>query len=613
MPNIQVLPKRVAELIAAGEVIDRPASVVKELCENALDAGATSITVEIRSGGVKYIRVTDNGCGIPAAELPTAFLPHATSKIRESDDLDAILTLGFRGEALPSVAAVARVEALSRVAGTEIGARYAIDGGEAEGPDEAGCPLGTTITVRDLFFNTPARMKFLKKDVSEGNAVAAILERLALSRPDVAIAFVREGKEVFRSPGGGSPGNAMTPGNAVRAVLGKAFFEQMLGVSGAYEACEVSGLVSTPSAARPNRNQQYFFLNGRSIRCPAASAALEEAYKRSIPTGKHPACVLYITIPPGCADINVHPAKTEVRFADERPVFLAVRNAALGALNGGAVFAGQPLPTPAPRVAALTQFTQPEPRPQYIAPEREQPFAAPVLRDGGAGLNPLPVRDEAPSLLRQVIPAPAAPKAQPEQTAFFAPEVSAPARVLGEAFRTYFVVERGDELLLIDKHAAHERMLYEKLRAEHTDAGTQRQLLLEPLPLHLSREESAALLDNLELLETAGYLLEEFGSGTLLLRECPLLLVGANLADELREIAGYLLERRGEIDTQALDWIFHSAACRAAVKAGDPTTAEEREHFVEKLLALPEITHCPHGRPVTVTLRRKELEKRFGR
>ncbi|MDR3313489.1 MAG: DNA mismatch repair endonuclease MutL [Oscillospiraceae bacterium] len=618
MPTIQVLPKRVAELIAAGEVIDRPASAVKELCENALDAGATAVTVEIRSGGIKYIRVQDNGCGIPAAELPTAFLPHATSKIYTAEDIDCIRTLGFRGEALPSIAAVARVEVLTRTADAEIGVRYCIASGEAEAPEQAGCALGTAITVRDLFYQTPARMKFLKKDVAEGNAVGAVLERLALSRPDAAFTFLREGKEVFRSPGGGSPGGA------VRAVLGKAFFEHMLGTTGAYEACTVSGFVSEPAAARPNRNQQYFFLNGRSIRCPAASAALGEAYKRSIPAGKFPACVLYITIPPGFTDINVHPAKMEVRFADERPVFLAVRGAAMAVLNGGQVMeeprrAVEPARREAPVLpeTPARTFAPPPVQPVFSSPPfvvtSPPPADDQVLRDStGWAENPFAPARETPPLL-QTQPERATENRPAEQTTFLPPEERSPVRVLGEAFRTYFLAERGDELLLIDKHAAHERMLYERLRAEYAAEGARRQLLLEPLPLHLSREESAALLENRALLEEAGYLLEEFGSGTLLLRECPLPMVGSDLAAELSEIAGYLLEKHGEIDTQALDWIFHSAACRAAVKAGDPTTPTERERFVETLLALPGITHCPHGRPVTVTMQRKELEKRFGR
>ena len=582
---IQVLPKHVADLIAAGEVVERPASVVKELCENALDAGATAVTAEIRGGGVRYIRVADNGGGIAQEDARSAFLPHATSKISTADDLDSILTLGFRGEALASIAAVAKVQVLSRTAGEEHGFCYEIAGGEELSLEDAGCPVGTTLIVRDLFYNTPARMKFLRKDVTEGNFIGAALERLALSRPDVAFTFLREGKQVFQTPGDGNPGGA------VRAVLGKLFYETLLGVKNAHNGVEVTGFVCEPVAARPNRNMQYFFLNGRYIKCPTASAALGEAYKHSVMAGKFPACVLYITLPPGLVDVNVHPAKTEVRFADDRPVFSAVYQAVVGAINAG--IAGpvgvrvelprvQPIPQPLPRPAPQISF----------------------LRDPGEFSNPIAPEPDEPSLIRKPMI-----KSQPQPD----PQASShkAMKVIGELFSTYFLTELGDELLLIDKHAAHERIIYERLKAEQGEV--QRQVLLEPLPLYLSREEAAALLENKDLLEQAGFLIEEFGADAIVLRECPLLLVGADLNVQAAEIAGYLLTQKGDLTTQALDWIFHSAACRAAVKAGDPTTAYERERFVEKLLAMPEIRHCPHGRPVIVTMTKKELEKRFGR
>jgi len=588
MPTIQVLPKHVSDLIAAGEVVERPASVVKELCENALDAGATAITVEIRSGGVRYIRVADNGGGIARADARSAFLPHATSKIASAGDLENILTLGFRGEALASIAAVAKVQLLSRTATEDTGFCYEIAGGEELSLEDAGCPVGTTLIVRDLFYNTPARMKFLKKDVTEGNFVGSALERLALSRPDVAFTFLREGKQVFQTPGDGAPGGA------VRAVLGKLFYETLLGVKNTHQGVEVTGFVCEPAAARPNRNMQYFFLNGRYIKCPTASAALGEAYKHSVMAGKFPACVLYIALPPGLVDVNVHPAKTEVRFADDRPVFSAVYQAAVGALNAGHGIRHTELPVPQPAPV------RPAPRPVPAAPTPVQ-VRLPMLSDPGEFSNPLaPEPDDPPLITKPVAkprPAPVPPIAN--------------CRVLGELFNTYFLAEQGDELLLIDKHAAHERILYERLRAEQGQA--QRQVLLEPLPLSCSREEAAALLEHRDLLERAGFLVEEFGVDAIVLRECPLLLVGADLNAQAAEIAGCLLARRGDLATEALDWIFHSAACRAAVKAGDPTTSYERERFVEKLLAMPEIRHCPHGRPVIVTVTKKELEKRFGR
>ena len=364
---IQILPKHVADLIAAGEVVERPASVVKELCENALDAGATAVTVEIRGGGVRYIRVADNGGGIARTDARNAFLPHATSKISTADDLESILTLGFRGEALASIAAVAKVQLLSRTAAEDTGFCYEIAGGEELSLEDAGCPVGTTLIVRDLFYNTPARMKFLKKDVTEGNFVGSALERLALSRPDAAFTFIREGKQVFQTPGDGAPGGA------VRAVLGKLFYETLLGVKNTHQGVEITGFVCEPAAARPNRNMQYFFLNGRYIKCPTASAALGEAYKHSVMAGKFPACVLYIALPPGLVDVNVHPAKTEIRFADDRPVFSAVYQAAVGALNAGHGIRHTELPAPPPAPVRPAPQPVPKPAPQFSTLNSQRP------------------------------------------------------------------------------------------------------------------------------------------------------------------------------------------------------------------------------------------------
>ncbi|MDR1465773.1 MAG: DNA mismatch repair endonuclease MutL [Oscillospiraceae bacterium] len=613
MPRIQVLPKHIAELIAAGEVVERPASVVKELAENAIDAGATVLTVELRGGGVQMIRVTDNGCGIARDDIRAAFLSHATSKIAAEEELNRILTLGFRGEALASVAAVARVQMLSRAAGEDVGVCYEMEGGEEVGLEDAGCPPGTTVVVRDLFYQTPARMKFLKKDVAEGNAAAAVLERLALSRPDVSVTMIREGKTVLRTPGDG------TAAGAVRAALGKDFYEQMVGASGAAEGAVVSGFVCEPRAGRPNRNMQYFFLNGRAVRCPAASAALGEAYKNTMMAGKYPSCVLYITLPPEWVDINVHPTKMEVRFANDRPVFQAVFQAARSALLGAAqgvpfrqretagssaappvwqedFWETAPSSAPVPAISASVVRGQPAP-------------AAPsVLRDGAGEGNPLPQAREEPVLIRRPVPP---PDPKPEEIPRLLPEGPEPVRVIGEAFRTYLLAERREELLVIDKHAAHERILFERMKAG-TVRGA-RQVLLAPMPLTLSREEAAALLEHGDLLRKAGFVVEEFGEGTAAVRECPAELTGADLPALAAEIAGYLLDRRRDLTTEAQDWILHSAACRAAVKAGDPTSAYEQDHFVQELLAMPDIRTCPHGRPVMTVISRKELEKSFGR
>ena len=596
---IQVLPKHVADLIAAGEVVERPASVAKELCENALDAGATAVTAEIRGGGIRYLRVTDNGHGIAREDIRAAFLPHATSKISTAEDLDSILTLGFRGEALASIAAVARVQVLTRAGGEELGLRYEIEAGEETVFEEAGCPVGTTIVVRDLFYKTPARMKFLRRDVTEGGFVGAALERLALSKPGAAFTFIRDGKQVFQTPGDG------IPGGTVRAVLGKAFYEGMLGVKNVHSGVEVTGFVCAPAAARPNRGQQYFFLNGRYIKCPTASAALGEAYKHHIMAGKFPFCVLYITLPAGLVDVNVHPSKTEVRFADDRPVFTAVYQGALQALHGDAVtVAGVAHKPPGDNIYTITSIPPIESRAADAPPL--QPLQPLSLRDPGMD-DFLPLRDE-PVLIKN-------PNLQPVEAPSPIPEscplIPQSVRMAGEFFQTYFLAEADGELLLIDKHAAHERILYEGLRARQGE--TARQVLLEPLPLHLSREEAAAVLEQKELLARAGFLVDEFGADALLLRECPMLLTGEDLQAQMAEIAGYLLQRRGDITTQAMDWILHSAACRAAVKAGDPTDPYERERFVEHLLAMPDIRRCPHGRPVIVSITKKEIEKRFGR
>ncbi|MDR2647811.1 MAG: DNA mismatch repair endonuclease MutL [Oscillospiraceae bacterium] len=609
MPRIVQLPEHVASCIAAGEVVERPASVVKELCENALDAGASKITVSIRGGGIQMLQVSDDGCGLAREDIKTAFLPHATSKIRTAEDLESIQTLGFRGEALPSIAAVARVRMVSCEEGGESGVFYDIHGGQDVGFGEIGAPRGTQITVRDLFYNTPARLKFLKKDVSEGNAVAVQMERLALSRPDVAFSFVRDGKQVFQTPGNGSHGAAL------RAALGKEIYEQMIACQSAHDGVIVNGFVCLPSYVKSNRNTQYFFLNGRYIKCQCASAALGEAYKHSIPAGKFPACLLYINLEPRLADVNVHPAKTEVRFADERPVFRAVFHAAKAALMG------LPQATSARPTQSISGISNEAIAQNIHGFSGELPAqsrtvameAADTLNDPAALFADVlpPVRDVVP-LIKRAAPQ-TVPVIEPEQlreTRYAAAQDD--LRVLGEVFQTYYLAQCGDRLLLIDKHAAHERVIYERLKREHQDSASV-QMFLSPVPVACSRAEAAALLEHLDWLEQAGFLLESFGEDALIARGCPLVLAGEDIDALLSEIAGYFLESRQSTVTKALDWIFHSAACRAAVKAGDPNTSREREHFVRQLLAAPNIRHCPHGRPVMIEIHQKELEKRFGR
>lgn len=658
MPEINILSQHVAELIAAGEVVERPASVVKELMENSIDAGATLITVEIRRGGITYIRITDNGCGIDRNNIKKAFISHATSKISSADDLDSILTLGFRGEALASVAAVARVEMLTRAEYEEIGTRYVIEGSQEALLDDAGCPKGTTIVVRDLFFNTPARMKFLKKDVTEANAVAGVVDRIALSHPEVCIRFIREGKEVLSTPGDGKIQSA------IHAIFGKEFSQGLIPCQYELNGIKVDGFISKPVHARANRTMQFFFLNGRLIKTRTAMAALEQAYKNAIMVGKFPACVLNLTIPPMAVDVNVHPAKTEVRFADEKKIFDAVYYCAKLALESGDTrpqmsfekkaqmkVLQQQMPQPPKAEQTFIRLdTRPEPpkKPEPVkVVEQVTPVtpkvtvtpkpAEPVFRvesgekenkavqsDDDLLLNnptvskaviaedtvTLPLIKETPieekeELITEVLTPPEEEK-EPEPVILVEP-----FRVIGEAFKTYILVEQGDKMLVIDKHAAHERIIFNSLKKEQN--GVESQMLLSPVTVTLSKEEYNALLENTDILSKAGYCVEDFGQGMVIVTECPTYIESGDIEPVVIELAGYLADNKKDMIPEKLDWIYHSTACRAAVKAGDKTTAYEQQKFVEQLLSMPDVRYCPHGRPVMIEMSKKELEKNFGR
>ena len=642
MPNINILPKHIAELIAAGEVVERPSSIVKEIMENAIDAGADKITLEIKRGGITYIRITDNGCGIDRDNIRKAFISHATSKISTADDLNAICTLGFRGEALASIAAVSRVEVMTRGEGEEVGTRYCIEGGEETLLDDAGCPKGTTLIVRDLFYNTPARMKFLKKDVSEGNAVAAVVDRIALSHPEVSIRFIRDSKDVLSTSGDGKLENA------IYKTLGKDFASTLIPCDYELEGVRVSGFISKPFNARPNRMMQYFFLNDRFIKTRTGMVALEEAYKNSIMVGKFPACVLNIHIAPGAVDVNVHPSKTEVRFANEKLIFNAVYYCAKSALQQGdtrvqANFKQKisrqfmPKPNEGRQIKIYEQQLEQVkkeslPKEDFWGKTTSEEFVKlsehkktekitfndssefSLKKDEEPDLIPVfkPVEEAKPPVLETVEEA--VPEAKAEQPASEVEEVKTepePYRVIGEAFKTYILVEQGKKLLIIDKHAAHERMLFEKLRANNGEIETQ--MLLAPVTVTLSKEEYSAVLDNLELLDKAGYRVEDFGGGMVIVSECPTAVADADLAEVVMELAGYLVNNRRELIPEKLDWIYHSTACRAAIKAGDKTSEYELEKFVEKLLKDPDIRYCPHGRPVLIEMSKYEIEKNFGR
>lgn len=637
MPKINVLSKQLAELIAAGEVVERPASVVKELLENSIDAGADSVTVEIKNGGISYIRITDNGCGISREDIRNAFVSHATSKICVEDDLNRIMTLGFRGEALASVSAVARVEVMTCTPEEKIGTRYVIESGEEQLCDDAGCPKGTTIIVRDLFYKTPARMKFLKKDVTEANAVAGVVDRIALSHPEVSIRFIREGKQVLVTSG---KGDLLT---CIREVYGKEFSDTLIPAFGETGGVKISGFISKPVAARPNRNMQFFFINNRLIKTGTGSAALSEAYKNSIMVGKFPSCVLNIEINPSLVDVNVHPAKTEVRFSDERVIFNAVYFACKNALTAGdspKQIKYEPVkdfykaPEKKAEQIVIKELEKPEPKKdfwQHIPASKPEP--APAVRITIPEVKPetvtpvsvvsVPKQEikvettedillKKPSVTVTEIKAPETAKAEiiPEKKAedVFCEEEFF---LIGEAFKTYIMCEYKGKMVIIDKHAAHERIIYEKLKAENGERTPQ--LLLLPVTVTLSKEEYAAIIENLELVNEAGFEAEDFGNGCVIVRECPMELSADDVEEVIGEIAGRFVDKKQDVMFEKLDWIYHSVACRSAIKAGNFTSRLEMERFAKQLLSMPDIRYCPHGRPVLIEMTKRELEKNFGR
>jgi len=662
MPRINVLPKNIADLIAAGEVVERPSSVIKEFLENSIDAGSKNITVEIKNGGKTYIRVTDNGCGIEKDDVRKAFLSHATSKINSADDLDSIRTLGFRGEALPSISAVAKVELLTRTENEEIGTSYKIFGGEEIELTEAGCPVGTTLIVRDLFFNIPARMKFLKKDVQEGNYIAAILEKIAVSYPNISFKFIRDGKLNFSTPGDGDLKSA------VYAVFGKEYTEGLLHAEYEGNGIKVTGFAGKPTAGRGSRSGQHFFVNGRYVKSPMCITALETAYKNSIMSGKFPTCVIFINLPFSAVDVNVHPAKTEVRFFEEKKVFDAVYGAALNALTQDtrpkATFSTAKVFMPEAIKGEQLKITETENKPEKVQTEpekiqekpkeksftivgksfmKEQSFTTPVnetvVKEEPKTKITLNSREAEPldflkdeylnnknekqinlSInVNSVVSSAEKSEVQGiESTTEKVVEESKNKettnipdfRIVGEAFKTYIFVELENQLLMIDKHAAHERMLFEKFKAQRESF---QQMLLVPVTVSLSPDEYNAILENTELLYKAGYEVSDFGDRCIKVSACPTELINEDITAIITEIASYLSANVKTIIPEKLDWIYHSMACRAAIKAGNTTTDFEIEKFVKDLLSRDDIRYCPHGRPVMVEISKRELEKQFKR
>lgn len=706
MAEIRVLDKHTAELIAAGEVVERPASVAKELLENAIDAGATQITLSIVRGGIQQLQIADNGSGIEAEYIDKAFVRHATSKITSAEDLGHIHTLGFRGEALASIASVARVEVLTRTEADEYACCYRIEGGEPQGMEPGARPRGTTVTVNDLFYNTPARMKFLKKDVSEGTFVADIVLHEALSHPEIAFRFLRDGKQQFMTPGDGQLRSA------AYAVLGREFARDLLPLDGDGGVYKVTGLVTPPRACRASRSAQHFYVNGRYVKNRTMMAALENAYKGTLMQGKYPGAILRVDMPADLVDVNVHPAKTEIRFARESDVFDAVYRTVRAALAApgsgecrfdlGHVAKENPQPAPQqttlpgsalaqsnpqrPAVApaqppqpqkhfntlsaaeyrALNKLTAPVPArtlpgtsgvmelnsvrapfnapstPQFAAPAphtaqedlldilpdlpEQQPKAEPAVttalaqqpapaqlenieslelpeeEKSATGLSALPITHNDPTTQADI---------PPEQTAFAPAPASLPLRVVGEVFKTYIITERNNELCLIDKHAAHERILFEQLAKDYGSVPSQ--MLLVPVQVNLSAEEKQALLAHQELLQNSGVEVDDYGGFTVVVRAVPADVPVDDVGDMVLELANHLLNGGRDALREKTEWVLHSIACRAAIKAGDRTTTDEMLALAQKIMDGSVPPFCPHGRPCVLKLTRKELEKQFGR
>ena len=668
MPTIRQLDPHVADLIAAGEVVERPASVVKELMENAIDAGANAVTVEIAHGGMSLIRVTDDGCGIAPDQCQTAFLRHATSKISSEYDLEAIGTLGFRGEALAAIAAVSRVELLTNQ-GQGLGTALTLEGGQVMEQEEAGCPKGTTMLVRDLFYNTPARLKFMKRDSAEGAAVFSVVQHLALSHPELSVKFIRDGKQELLTPGDGQLKSA------IYAVLGRDLALGFVPVKGSGENMEISGFVSLPTCCRGSRSYQHFFVNGRYIKSRVMMAALEEAYRNQKMVGKFPGCVLHLTLRPNSVDVNVHPTKTEVKFQNEQQVFATVYHGVLAALNADktrpqavvksvlprqdtvtpnqtslhdftavtashgtvttppAAVVSRPQTTPSPfrRVTPLDRVVPSAPvaeKPLLVQPERAksvaQEKARPVVAERAVPVatqekktpapQPAPVVEEAVEeekpipVVEEPVEETPAPAAEPEPAP--QPTQEEPWVVRGELFHTYIMVEQGDKVVLIDKHAAHERVNFDRLKAQNYQPMVQE--LLTPITLTLGPQERQALLDGQEVLEGFGFQLEEFGSGSLAVRAVPDYLETGDVEPTLLELAKKLRLTGWADPGAARDEVMHTMACKAAIKGGQRNDPQELER-VAGLVMGGAVKYCPHGRPVAIELTRGELEKQFKR
>lgn len=706
MGVINVLDKHVAELIAAGEVVERPASVIKELIENSIDAGAKNITVEIKNGGTTFMRVADDGCGIWKDDIKVAFLRHATSKVKLESDLDCISTLGFRGEALASICAVSRLQLITRNKNEDIGTCYEINGGEEVSFDDAGCPIGTTFVIRDLFYNIPARAKFLKKDISEGNAVSNIIDKTALSHPEIAFTYIRDGKQALKTFGDGKLLSA------IYSVFGRDFANGLIPVEYQLDAIKVYGYVSKPQNSRPNRNMQNFFINGRYVKTRTAMAAVEEAFKGSVMVGKYPSCVLNIEVPFEMIDVNVHPAKIEVRFINERPVFDTVYHAIKSSLlkndsrknasfrtdtvfneikdsrkfnpfrNAPAIFNKSTANTADAQKQEYSPKSKNEFNPfdeiNYVSsPKKEEKIITQINDDNNLlsekrktsriNIDSLKIadsdkpfdiyskeainnsyRENKSDALKNISKKSNEQKSAPNKkteyeiqqdtvissgeepvtenvsdnktndnkneayTELIIEQNAVDIKYIGEAFSTYIIAEKnGKEILFIDKHAAHERMIYEKLKAEK--AGAFSQLLLQPVTVTLGKEEYDAAINNLNMFSECSFEVDDFGNSTVIVRSAPQYIDASEIPDCIAEMADYIAKGKNDIFTEKMEWFYHNVACRSAVKAGNKSTPQELIELVKKLEENPQIKYCPHGRPVCIVMKKSEIERQFGR
>ena len=664
LAKINVLPKSVFELIAAGEVVERPSSAVKELIENSIDAGAKKITVEIKNGGVKYIRVTDDGSGIEKDDVRNAFRSHATSKISSGSDLDKIMTFGFRGEALSSIAQVSKVSILTRTADEEFGTEFSIEGGEEKYFSEAGCPVGTTVIVRDLFYNTPARMKFLKKDATESGYVYDIVSKEALSHPDVSVTFIKDNRKSFFTPGDGRILSA------VQAVFGMEFQSELIYCSGGNDFIKVEGYITKPAYSRPNRSSQITFVNSRYVKIPLVASALDNAYKNTVMNGKYPACVLFISADPGFVDINVSPSKTVVRFSNEKYVYDAVYFSAVTALNNDTQILKAQTKMSDEKIFGvkkdnfvqlrmsqdtsekikkdtadyakyhshekksskfdydvflenaenLKDFDSKSGGENYSSvkyyPPAEKEKISPVLNDSadikyvtGENENDLSVvPDEINSV--QKIGEEKKEEISPVAVVEENEKTFDDVKLVGEAFKTYIIVEKDKKLYFIDKHAAHERILFNFFSSEKNNIPSQ---IIYPVQVTLTQKEYEAVIENLPVFEKSGYLIDDFGDRTVIVRGVPEKLDSEDIAEILRESAAELYKGAEKPIPEKLDWIYHSTSCRAAIKEGDDISDEEKLNLARRVLSDNDIRYCPHGRPVLFELSENQLKKLFGR